>query len=134
MYNRYNHRSQNVLNNLNDLNDSNDSNDSNNLMDSNESEKSKINICSDQKSYNKAFRNALNNYNLSETECKTDICRVKNTVLSIIVLVFYLWALLLASKVKDREHRILHFVFAILTGPMYVLSYYISNFTLEPQN
>jgi uncharacterized membrane protein len=104
-------------------------NQNSNNEESNESDKD--DICKDQKSYNKAFKNALNTYKLSENECKTDICKVKNTIFSIIVLVFYLWALLLASKVKDKEHRIMHFVFAILTGPIYVLSYYVSNFTLD---
>jgi hypothetical protein len=115
MYKRYN---------ANNSNDSNDSNDPTELSKNN-------NICKDQTSYNKAFKKALNTYNLNENECKTDICRVKNTVFSIIILVFYLWALLLASKVKDKEHRIIHFVFALLSGPIYVLSYYCSSFTLE---
>jgi len=117
MYKIYNQSDElDVPNYLNDQNDQNDQN-----------------ICKDQKSYNKAFKKELNTYNLSENECKTDICKLKIKIFSIIVLVFYLWALLLASKVKDKEHRIMHFVFAILTGPIYVLSYYISNFTLEKQ-
>ena len=117
MYKRYNQSDE--LANLNEQNEQNEQNGQN--------------ICKDQKSYNKAFKNALNTYNLSENECKTDICKLKNNIFSIIVLVFYLWALLLASKVKDKEQRIIHFIFAILTGPIYVISYYISNFTLEKQ-
>jgi hypothetical protein len=41
------------------------------------------------------------------------------------MLVFYLWALLLAMRVTDPQHRVLHIIFALLTGPLYVLSFYL---------
>jgi hypothetical protein len=41
------------------------------------------------------------------------------------MLVFYLWALLLAMRVTDPQHRVLHIILALLTGPLYVLSFYL---------
>ena len=46
-------------------------------------------------------------------------------IVTLIMLAFYLWALLLAMKVSDKEHRVLHITAALLTGPLYVLSYYL---------
>jgi len=90
------------------------------------------NVCKDQQTYNKALRKALNNYDNKENECTTDICRTKMTIFTIITMVFYLWAILLASKVNDKEHRILHILLALITGPLYVISYYCSNFSYSP--
>lgn len=92
-----------------------------------EEENKTENVCKDQNTYNKALRNALKNYDKKENECTTDICRTKMTIFSIITLIFYIWALLLASKVKDKEHRIIHMLLALITGPLYVISYYCSD-------
>jgi hypothetical protein len=41
------------------------------------------------------------------------------------MLTFYFWALLLAMKVSDPQQRVLHVIFALFTGPLYVLAYYL---------
>jgi hypothetical protein len=42
------------------------------------------------------------------------------------MIIFYLWALLIALKIKDPEHRTLHVLLALATGTLYVLSHYAS--------
>lgn len=53
-----------------------------------------------------------------------------NTIYSAIVIFIYIlflfWAIILAMKVNDKDHRILHIALAILVSPVYVLSYYLS--------
>jgi hypothetical protein len=49
-----------------------------------------------------------------------------NFILAIIYVVFLFWAIILAMKVKDADHRILHIVLAVLASPIYILAYYIS--------
>ena len=79
------------------------------------------NVCSDQKTFNKAVRHAIRHLD-EEDEPKNDTTKM---IMTLIVLSFYLWAVLLAMKVSDKEHRVLHIKVALLTGPLYVLSYYL---------
>lgn len=87
----------------------------------------------DQNSYNKAFKKALNNYKREE-EIKAGVrcddndtsCKVGMVVMFIIMILFYLWALIIALKVSDPEHRTLHVLFALAFGPLYVLAHYAS--------
>jgi uncharacterized membrane protein YgcG len=85
----------------------------------------------DQESYNKAFKNAINKYKedqKNKDKCEQDDvgCQVGVAVMFVIMIIFYLWALILALKVSDSEHRTLHVLFALATGPLYVLSHYAS--------
>ena len=92
-----------------------------------------MSICSDQDAYNHAFKKALNKYKKDE-EVKYGLrcgendtgCKVGVVVMFIIMILFYLWALILALKVSDPEHRTLHVLFALATGPLYVLAHYAS--------
>ena len=78
-------------------------------------------LCSDQKTFNKAVRKAIEHI---DDDDESNGFGVK-LIASLIMLTFYLWALLLALKVSDKEHRVLHITLALLTGPLYVLSYYL---------
>ncbi len=98
-------------------------------MDKDKEEESKENVCLDQKTYNNAFIKAFRNYNNTEDECKTDICRTHMTIFKVILILFYIWAALLACKVEDKNERIIHLIFAFLTGPVYVLAHYCSFYT-----
>jgi hypothetical protein len=49
----------------------------------------------------------------------------------LITLTFYVWALLLALKVQDKQHRLLHVLFALVFGPIYVLAYYASMINMD---
>jgi len=91
------------------------------------------NLCQDQDSYDTAFKKALNKYKKDEEikygmRCSDgDVgCKVGVVVVFIIMILFYLWALILALKVNNSEHRTLHVLFALTTGPVYVLAYYAS--------
>jgi hypothetical protein len=79
------------------------------------------NVCSDQKTFNKAVRHAVRHLD-DDDEPRNDTTKM---IMSLIVLSFYLWAVLLAMKVADKDHRVLHVTLALLTGPLYVLSYYL---------
>ncbi|MEI7489267.1 MAG: hypothetical protein WCJ72_18010 [Chryseobacterium sp.] len=85
------------------------------------------NVCADQKTFNKAVRNAVRHLD--------DDDNVKNQssklIVALIMLTFYFWAILLAMRVTDPQHRVLHVVFALCTGPLYVLAYYLGMMDIE---
>jgi len=56
---------------------------------------------------------------------KNENFQLVKLIVSLIMISFYIWALILALKVSDKEHRVLHVTLALLTGPLYVLSYYL---------
>ena len=80
------------------------------------------NVCTDQKTFNKAVRNAINHLDDDEYGKKNHVARF---IITLIMLTLYLWALLLAMKVTDPQQRVVHIIFALCTGPLYVLSYYL---------
>lgn len=79
------------------------------------------NVCNDQKTFNKAVKKAIKHIDDDdENQNKTS-----KLFMVLITLFFYLWAVLLALKVSDKDHRVLHITLALLLGPLYVLSYYL---------
>ena len=97
------------------------------------SNRNETNICMSQNVYNQAFSEALDEYKKEQEirygfRCgENDIgCKINVLIMSIIMIIFYLWALLIALKVKDPERRTLHVLFALATGPLYVLAHYAS--------
>jgi hypothetical protein len=87
-----------------------------------------VNVCENQKTFNKAFTKAIDNYPKEKYNQLTDGEKTSLTVQYILYvllgLVFIVWAVFLAQKSKDKVmHTVLAFVFA----PIYVFSYYISN-------
>jgi hypothetical protein len=87
-----------------------------------------MSVCSDQKTFNKAVKKALNNLDDDDEQPKNQTSRM---FMVLITLALYLWAVLLALKVSDPEHRILHVTLALLLGPLYVLSYYLGMMNME---
>ena len=83
-----------------------------------------MSLCSDQKTFNRAVRKAIDHIDDVDENDQSNSFGVK-LIVSLIMISFYLWALLLALKVSDKEHRVLHVTLALLTGPLYVLSYYL---------
>lgn len=81
------------------------------------------NVCNNQQSFNKAVRNAINH--LDDDDENKHQNKVAKIIISVFMLVFYLWALLLAMRITDPQHRVLHIILALLTGPLYVLAYYV---------
>lgn len=41
--------------------------------------------------------------------------------------VFLFWAIYLVSREKKNDERIIHFLYAIILSPIYVLSHYLNN-------
>ena len=80
------------------------------------------NVCKDQDTFDKAVKHALEHINDEEKSKQNNVARM---IITLIMLTFYFWALLLAMKVSDPQHRVLHVIFALFTGPLYVLAYYL---------
>ena len=85
------------------------------------------NVCSDQKTFNKAVKKALNHLD-DEDKPKNQTSRI---FMVLITLSLYLWAVLLALKVSDPEHRVLHVSLALVLGPVYVLAYYLGMMNMD---
>ena len=81
-----------------------------------------LNVCSDQSTYNAAFRKAIQEY--QKDQCSSKSCKTTLMVISIFMLIFYIWAFILAMKIKDKDQRVIHTVFALTTGPIYVIAHY----------
>ena len=88
----------------------------------------KENICENQKTFNKAFLKAVDNYPKEKYNQLTDGEKTSLTVQYILYvllgLVFIVWAIFLAQKSKDK---ILHTVLALVFSPVYVFSDYIAS-------
>jgi hypothetical protein len=80
------------------------------------------NVCNDQKTFNKAVKKAIKHIDDDDDENQN---KTSKLFMVLITLFFYLWAVLLALKVSDKDHRVLHITLALLLGPLYVLSYYL---------
>lgn len=85
------------------------------------------NVCQNQDKFNQAFHEALNN----DKEKYMDKNKNWLTIYSILWLISMIWAVILAMKVKDPEHRVIHLVLAFLFSPIYVLSHYMSAIDTE---
>lgn len=77
-------------------------------------------VCQSQDVFNTSMRDALKYVAKQEKPKK----RAQLVMLAIWVLII-LWALILASKVRDVEGRKMHYVLALVFSPVYILSYYL---------
>lgn len=76
-------------------------------------------VCDNQVKFNRAVKTALDNYVNPKPNGAM-------TVAVIIYLVLIVLAVMLALRVPDMEHRVLHVVFAIMGAPLYILAYFVS--------
>ena len=81
-----------------------------------------MSVCEDQSKFNQAFEKAADNYLEKPVYANKTVAIVS----VVIMLVFTVWALLLAMRVKEKEHRVLHLLLALIASPLYVISYYLS--------
>jgi hypothetical protein len=88
------------------------------------------NLCGDQKTFNKAVRKAINHLD-DDDQTQTSTSKL---IFTLITLTFYVWALLLALKVEDKQQRVLHSLFALLFGPFYVLAHYVGMMEQNPSS
>ena len=89
------------------------------------------NVCNNQKTFNRAVKKAINHLDDDEDE---DQNQTSKLFLALITLTFYVWALLLALKVEDKQHRVLHVLFALVFGPLYVLAHYVGMMEQNPSS
>lgn len=80
-------------------------------------------VCDNQDDFNVAVREAIKYNN------KQDMKKVQGVlgVWLALYVIFFVWAVILALKVQNPEHRIVHLVFAMIASPIYVLAYYLRN-------
>lgn len=75
--------------------------------------------CTNQDSFNHALRKALK-YNTKQNEPKNWV-----VIVSICLYIFFfVWAIMLASKIPVGPHKVVHMTLAIVFSPLYVLAYY----------
>lgn len=78
-------------------------------------------VCDTQDDFNHAFREAVKYVDKKETP-KMWVQLVAMGIL----LVFIVWALVLASRVGGSSDQKVHFVLALVFAPFYIISYYLS--------
>jgi hypothetical protein len=79
------------------------------------------NVCTDQKTFNKALQNAANYVEKKNTPDPW----VQMLALGLLVIIL-VYAILLASKVVDVNDRVLHYTIAILFSPFYIIAHVLS--------
>lgn len=79
------------------------------------------NVCQDQATFNDAVGAALDTYG-EERKVSTGAM----TLYLVLVLVFFIWALILAFQLKRGNDRLLHLFVAMIGSPLYVISYYLN--------
>jgi hypothetical protein len=84
-------------------------------------------VCQNQDMFNNAVEKAIKNI---DNQCQSSSdCRWRMQVIGIIMLIFYIYAIILAMKIQDPDQRLLHIVLAMLTGPLYIIAYYLRKFS-----
>lgn len=80
-----------------------------------------MSICNNQDSFNDSVYKAL------KYSRKKEYKKISGPLLiySIIHLIFMIWGILLAFRQPENK-RIIHIVFAIVFGPVYVLAFYLN--------
>lgn len=79
------------------------------------------NICQDQTSFNNAIGTALDSY-AEDRKVPTS----SMYLYLVLVLIFFLWAIVLAFRLKRGNERTLHLFLAMIASPVYVISYYLN--------
>lgn len=83
------------------------------------------NVCENQSSFNTAYAKAVNNYDGYMKSKMSQGKRILVTLMGLLQLLFIIWGVVLALKMPEAN-RPVNVTLAILTGPLYVIAYYIS--------
>ena len=86
-------------------------------------------VCDNQQNFNKAYSKAVDHYLNKSTKLTTGQ-RVVMSLLLILQIAFIIWGIILALKMPPAN-RPVNVTLAILTGPIYVIAYYLSNIKKE---
>lgn len=87
------------------------------------------NVCLNQDDFNVALRKAIKYNN------KENIKKAKPWIYVALALwlIFSLWAIVLAMQAPVGPQRVTHITFAVVFGPAYVLSHYLSSMSSPQQ-
>jgi hypothetical protein len=85
-----------------------------------------MSVCKDQDTFNDAVKKALDNFVEEEQPRLTKSSLTMIIIYSMTVLLFLVWAIYLVRYEKKSDERTLHFLYAIILSPIYVLSYYLN--------
>lgn len=80
-----------------------------------------MSVCSSQDSFNQAVDSALK-FERNKINKDNKTVFIIGTIMYVI---FMVWAVLLAFK-EPPEHRVIHFVLAIVFPPIYIISHYFN--------
>lgn len=83
------------------------------------------NVCENQSSFNTAYAKAVNNYDGYMKSKMSQGKRILVTLMGLLQLLFIIWGVVLALKMPEAN-RPVNVTLAILTGPLYIIAYYIS--------
>ena len=83
------------------------------------------NVCQNQSSFNTAYAKAVNNYDGYMKSKMPQGKKILVTLMGLLQLLFIIWGVILALKMPEAN-RPVNVTLAILTGPLYVIAYYIS--------
>lgn len=83
-----------------------------------------MSICDNQEEFNKAFYNALKHSKKIEDKRMS-----RSLAIYIVIHTFFLiWGIMLAFKSQPKQNRVIHITLSILSGPGYVVAYYLNLF------
>lgn len=80
-------------------------------------------VCENQSTFNEAVSIAIDNYK-EENKMKTTTGAI--TIYAILMFILFVWALVLAFRLKKGSERLLHLIVAMIVSPLYILSYYLN--------
>lgn len=78
-------------------------------------------VCDSQDKFNNVFEGAV-----KYVEKKERPSRFLRLVSLIFMIMFVVWALLLADKIDGVNDKIVHFILALIFAPFYIISYYLN--------
>jgi len=87
----------------------------------------KKNVCNNQANYNIALRKAID-YN-DNKNVKEAIPLMK--IYIILWAITFTWAILIALKVSEPEHRVIHVTLAAVFSPAYLIGHYLVQLGLQ---
>ena len=86
-----------------------------------------VNVCTNQKAFTQALKAASEHFS-NESKEYMEKNKNKLAMCVLLYLVLLVWAVLLAMRVQDKEHRVIHTVIALVCPPTYIIAYYLNNF------
>jgi len=84
-----------------------------------------MSVCDNQDQFNKAIKKAVK-YTEDRQRNKQEPGMI---IYTIIWSMFLIWAVILAMQVSS-DQKVLHIILAILVAPIYVISHYVSSYTM----